>query len=352
MARSRNNRPVMRTRGEHGGVANASGRSRALPAENDYKHRKADRKADRKAGPQVRSKAASRRGAGHERGFAAGERAQASLETSDSVQLFFSEVARYPLLSAAEEVELAKRIERGDVEAKDRMINSNLRLVVSIARKYQGHGLTLGDLIQEGILGLIRASEKFDWRRGFKFSTYATLWIRQSIQRGLANTSRTIRIPVHIEQRQRKIARADRELTNELGREPSDEELASAVELELWQVRDLRDAPQAVTSLDQPIGEADEGTFGELFASERPEPGEEVVESERRDAVEKALDGLPAPERAVIELRFGLGDGNEKTLDAVGKELGITTENVHRLESNALRRLRLDERLEVAREAA
>lgn len=347
MASSRNDRPVMRTRGQHGGAANASGRSRALPAEDGHKHRKADRKAGPK-GPT----AAARRRAGHERDLAAGERAQPSLETSDSVQLFFREVARYPLLSAAEEVELAKRIERGDVDAKDRMINSNLRLVVSIARKYQGHGLSLGDLIQEGVLGLIRASEKFDWRRGFKFSTYATLWIRQSIQRGLANTSRTIRIPVHIEQRQRKVARAERELTLELGREPSDEELANAAELEVWQVSDLRDAPQAVTSLDQPIGEADEGTFGELFASERPDPGDEVVESESRDAVEKALEVLPAPERAVIELRFGLADGNEKTLDAIGKELGITTENVHRLEDNALRRLRLDERLEVAREAA
>src|SRR5438105_9295671 len=162
--------------------------------------------------------------------------------TTDSLQLFFNAAREYPLLTAAEEVELAQRIEKGDVEAKDRMINSNLRLVVSIARKYQGHGLPLGDLIQEGILGLIRASEKFDWRRGFKFSTYATLWIRQSIQRGLANTSRTIRIPVHIEQRQRKVARAERELTNELGREPSDEELAHAVEFEVWQVRDLRDA--------------------------------------------------------------------------------------------------------------
>jgi RNA polymerase primary sigma factor len=322
-----------------------------MPAE-DHKHRKADRKADQKTDRKAGSKAAARRGAGHERDFAAGERAQASFETSDSVQLFFREAGRFPLLSATEEIELAKRIERGDVEAKDRMINSNLRLVVSIARKYQGHGLPLGDLIQEGILGLIRASEKFDWRRGFKFSTYATLWIRQSIQRGLANTSRTIRIPVHIEQRQRKVARAERELTNELGREPSDEELASAVELEVWQVRDLRDAPAAVTSLDQPIGEADEGSFGELFASEHPEPGEEVVETERRDAVEKAIDGLPAPERAVIELRFGLADGNEKSVDAIGKELGITKENVHELESNALRRLRLDERLEVAREAA
>jgi RNA polymerase primary sigma factor len=231
------------------------------------------------------------------------------------------------------------------------MINSNLRLVVSNARRYQGHGLPLPDLIQEGIVGLIRASEKFDWRRGFKFSTYATLWIRQSIQRALANTSSTIRIPVHVEQRQRKLARAERELTNQLGREPRDDELAKATELELDEMIRLRDTPRAVASLDQPVGEEEETALGELFASERREPSEELVESERLDAVAGALDELPVAERQVIELRFGLA-GEEQTLDATGRELGMSPSRVQELEDDALRRLRLGRRLEPLREAA
>jgi RNA polymerase primary sigma factor len=270
----------------------------------------------------------------------------------DSIQLFFRQVAHYPLLTAAEEVELARRIERGDLEAKERMINSNLRLVISNARRYQGQGLPLGDLIQEGIVGLIRASEKFDWRRGFKFSTYATLWIRQAIQRALSNTSRTIRIPVHIEQRQRKLARIERELTTKLGHEPSDEELASAAEMELADVIQLRDAPQSVASLDQTVGEDDGATLGELLAGERAEPSDEIGESERSDAVAAALDELPTAEREVIELRFGLAEGEEKTLDAVAKQLDMTGERVRQLESDALRRLRGRPRLEALREAA
>jgi RNA polymerase primary sigma factor len=270
----------------------------------------------------------------------------------DSIQLFFRQVARYPLLTAAEEVDLAKRIERGDLEAKERMINSNLRLVVSNARRYQGHGLPLGDLIQEGVVGLIRASELFDWRRGFKFSTYATLWIRQAIQRALSNTSRAIRIPVHIEQRQRRLARIERELTTKLGREPSDDELAGAAEMEPADVIALREAPQAVASLDQPVGEEDGATLGELLGGERPEPSDEVGERERIDAVTAALDELPTGEREVVELRFGLSEGQEKTPDAVAKELGITRERVRRLEDDALRRLREERRLEALREAA
>src|SRR5439155_8198228 len=276
-------------------------------------------------------------------------RATARQGEVDSLQVFFRQAARYPLLTAADEVELAKGIERGDLEAKERMINSNLRLVISNARRYQGQGLPLSDLIQEGIVGLIRAAEKFDWRRGFKFSTYATLWIRQSIQRALSNTSRAIRIPVHIEQRQRKLARADRDLTNKLGREPTDDELAAAAEMDIVEVLQLREAPQTVTSLDQPIGDEDDATLGNLFASERPEPSEELIESERVDAVTRALDELPPGEREVSELRFGLADGEEKTLDATGKELGMTRERVHELESDALRRLQARRQL---REAA
>src|SRR5437763_6252637 len=196
--------------------------------------------------------------------------------TTDSLQVFLNEAGRYPLLTAAEEVELAKLIERGDLPAKDKMINSNLRLVVSIAKKYQGHGLSLLDLIQEGIIGLIRAVEKFDWRRGDKFSTYATWWIRQAVQRGGANKSRTIRIPVLIVEREQKIGRATRELTAKLERDPTDEEVAAAAKLPLKQVREVRQAARAVASLDKPVGE-DEGTrFGDLVATSDQSVEEEV----------------------------------------------------------------------------
>src|SRR6187399_1541239 len=193
--------------------------------------------------------------------------------TTDALQLFLNEMARYPLLTAEEEVELAKLIERGDKAAKDRMVNSNLRLVVSIAKKYQGHGLSLLDLIQEGIIGLIRAVEKFDWRRGFKFSTYATWWIRQAVQRGVANKSRTIRIPVHIADREQRIARAERTLAPKLGRQPTEEEVAKQAKLPLKQVREVRQAARAITSLDRPVGEGD-AALGDLFAAEGAEPEE------------------------------------------------------------------------------
>src|SRR5256714_5520451 len=191
--------------------------------------------------------------------------------TSDTLQLFLRDVRRHPLLSAADEIELAQRIERGDLEAKERMVNSNLRLVVSLAKKYQGHELALLDLIQEGILGLIRAAEKFDWRKGYKFSTYATFWIRQSIQRGLANQGRTIRVPVHIGQRERKIARVERELAAEHGRPPTDEEIAKAAELTLDEIHELQDAARTVTSLDRPVGE-EETAFGDLLEGDAPRP--------------------------------------------------------------------------------
>jgi RNA polymerase primary sigma factor len=258
----------------------------------------------------------------------------------EPMQRFFAQAGRYPLLTAAEEVELAKRIERGDLAAKERMIHSNLRLVISIARKHQNLGLPLGDLIQEGIIGLIRAAEKFDWRRGFKFSTYATLWIRQSMQRALSNTSRTIRVPVHIEQRQRKLARAERDLTNKLGREPTDEELATAAEMELDEVFELREAPAAVTSLDRPVGDDGETELGDLLPSEQEEPGAELVAGEQLESLAGALDELPDIERRVIELRYGLEDGQEKTIAAIARELGVTKEQTNRLESKALARLR------------
>src|SRR5437660_8202618 len=216
-----------------------------------------------------------------------------AVATTDALQLFLNEAGRYKLLTAAEEVELAKRIERGDRAAKDLMINSNLRLVVSIAKKYQGHGLSLLDLIQEGIIGLIRAVEKFDWRRGYKFSTYATWWIRQAVQRGVANKARTIRIPVHIVEREQKIARAERDLVVKLGRPPEDAEVAKAAKLPLKQVREVREAARAVTSLDRPIGDENESAFGDLFAGETAPPEEEVQVSLAEDALRRAVAALP-----------------------------------------------------------
>src|SRR2546421_12520202 len=198
-----------------------------------------------------------------------------SERTTDAMALFLQEVRRHPLLTREQEVELAKRIERGDLAAKDQLVNSNLRLVISNARKYQGHDLPLLDLIQEGILGLIRAAEKFDWRKGYKFSTYATFWIRQALQRALDNRSRTIRIPVHLGQRERKIGRAQRELAAQMGRDPTDEELAEAAEITLEELQDARAAARVVTSLDRPVGEEEETPFGALIASgERGPPAE------------------------------------------------------------------------------
>src|SRR5882757_1426639 len=222
--------------------------------------------------------------------------------TTDALGLFLNEIRRHPLLTAGEEVELAKRIEQGDVAAKERMINSNLALVVSIAKKYPQNELPLLDLIQEGIFGLIRASEKFDWRRGFKFSTYATYWIRQAIQRGIENKARTIRVPTNIAQRERKIARTRRALATKLGREPTNEEIAEEAELELAQVEAMGDIARTVTSLDRPVGDDGETALGELLGDDRAGPAEEVEVALRDEALRTALAGLPAQERKVVEL--------------------------------------------------
>src|SRR5919109_1558300 len=273
--------------------------------------------------------------------------------TTDALQLFLNEVGRYKLLTAEEEVELAKRIERGDQEAKDLMINSNLRLVVSIARKYQASQLPLLDLIQEGILGLIRAVEKFDWRRGFKFSTYATWWIRQAVQRGVANKSRTIRIPVHIAEREQRIARAERELMSKLGRDPTEEEVAKVARLPLKQLREVREAARAITSLDRPIGDENEGTLGELIAGEVAQPEEEVHVSLEQEALRRAVSELPDRERDVVKLRYGLnGDRDPKSLDAIGRELGLTRERVRQIEAAALERLAVNRELDALSDAA
>jgi RNA polymerase primary sigma factor len=267
--------------------------------------------------------------------------------TTDALQLFLQEVRRYPLLTAAEEVDLAKRIARGDKAAKHRMINSNLRLVVSIARRYQGHELALLDLIQEGILGLIRATEKFDWRRGFKFSTYATWWIRQAVDRGIANGARTIRLPSHVVERERRIARAERTLAARLGRPPTDDEIAGAARLPLKQIHEVREVARTVTSLDKPLGDDQQTPFGEVLVSDRAETSEEVELSLREEALRAALRGLPDAERTVLQLRYGLSsEDRPQTLEQVVERLGISRNRVRKLEAQGLSRL--SERREIA----
>jgi len=273
-------------------------------------------------------------------------------ELEDSLQLFFNEARRHPLLTAAEEVELAKRIERGDLAAKERMINSNLRLVISVARKYQGQGLPLSDLIQEGMLGLIRATEKFDWRKGFKFSTYGTLWIRQAIGRGLANSGRTVRLPVHIVARARKIADAERKLAVQLGRQPTEEEIAVAVELPFDEVADIRRADRGPTSLDQGVGESGDTALGDLIASDGPSVEEEVATDLDGERLREVVDSLPEVERNVITLRFGLDREEPQALRETGKRLGLSSERVRQLEDRALRRLAKEDAVAALREAA
>ena len=272
--------------------------------------------------------------------------------TTDALQLFLNEIRRYPLLSADQEIALSKRIEQGDLEAKERMINSNLRLVVSIAKKYQGQELSLLDLIQEGIFGLIRASEKFDWRKGYKFSTYATFWIRQAIQRGLANKARTIRIPVHIGQRERKIVRAERDLSAKLGREPTDEEIAAAAELPLDQVDEVREAARTVTSLDRPIGEEGDTALGDVLEAGAPPVDHEVEVSLSEELLRRTIEELPATERDVIRLRFGFEDDDPQPLRETGRRLGLSAERVRQIESRALKRLAMRRELEALREVA
>jgi RNA polymerase sigma factor (sigma-70 family) len=261
--------------------------------------------------------------------------------TLDSLQLLLREAGKYPLLKPHEEIELAKRIEKGDLVAKDRMINSNLRLVVSNARRYQGQGLSLGDLIQEGMLGLIRAVEKFDWRKGFRFSTYATLWIRQAIQRGLENTSRTIRLPVHVAQRSRKVGRVERELTTKLGHEPSDEEIAAAADLPLADVIEIRKADRAVVSLDKPVGEDGDTSLGDLMAQETaPGPDDTVLDVESRERLDALVSQLDDRAADIIRARYGLLDGRQHKLADIGAKHGISAERVRQLEREALQKLR------------
>ena len=259
--------------------------------------------------------------------------------TTDALQLFLREAGRHQLLTAAQEVELAKKIERGDMQAKQRMIQSNLRLVVSIAKNYRNQGLPFLDLIQEGTLGLIRAVEKFDWRRGYKFSTYATWWIRQAVARALADKARTIRMPVHIVERLQKMNRAERILWTQLGREPTLDEIAEEANLTLQQAKEVRAAARASTSLDQPVGDQDDAVFGDFVAGDGPLPDEQVEVTLRSEALKQALSALPWRERQVIVLRYGLVDSEPKTLEEIGRRLGLTRERVRQVEVESLRRL-------------
>jgi RNA polymerase sigma factor (sigma-70 family) len=323
-----NQRPRARGRGEHG-------MAQAAPSPRRQPRRRAARPAERRLTGEAR--------------LAAGA---TGAMTENSLDLFLRSARTHPLLTAEEEIELAKRIERGDLGAKEKMINSNLRLVVSQARRYQGHGLPMEDLVQEGMLGLIRAVEKFDWRRGFKFSTYGTLWIRQALQRGLQNHGRTIRLPVHVAQRQTKVRKVESELSTKLGREPTDEEIAAEAKLEVDEVAELRELTRGLTSLDQPVGEDGETAFGDLLASDRPEPTEEVESAERQELISGAVAQLPEAERNVIRLRFGLAGTEPLNLRQTGIELGIPLSKARELEAQGLSRLAMSSALEELRRAA
>lgn len=269
------------------------------------------------------------------------KRSESGEWSSDSLQRFLTEIGQYDLLSAEEEIYLAKRIERGDLSAKNRMIESNLRLVVSIAKRYRGLGVSFLDLIQEGILGLIRATEKFDWRRGYKFSTYATWWIKQAVQRSVANHARTIRVPVHVVERQQQLARAGRKIFGESGCEATKEELAEVTGLPIQHVKEALGTARTVTSLNLPVGDEDDiSELGDLLADrDTPDPSDEAEDALRRDSVHQALDSLPFRERRILELRYGLIDGNSHTLEEIGREFEITRERVRQLETQALGRL-------------
>jgi RNA polymerase primary sigma factor len=260
--------------------------------------------------------------------------------TTDSLQLFLKDIGKVRLLTAQEEVDLAKRIERGDLDAKQKMVESNLRLVVSIAKNYRNQGLPFLDLIQEGTLGLVRAAEKFDYRKGFKFSTYATWWIRQAIARALADKARTIRIPVHVVEKLNKIGRAERKLVTELGREPTADEIADVTGIDPEEVDSIKRSAQAPVSLEKPVGDEEESEFGQFIADERAEsPYERAAEILTKEALREALENLSYRERRVLELRYGLGGEHPRTLDEVGRTFNVTRERIRQIENQSLKKL-------------
>jgi RNA polymerase primary sigma factor len=258
----------------------------------------------------------------------------------DSLRLYLREIGKVPLLTADQEVYLAKRIERGDMAAKTQMIEANLRLVVSIAKSYLGRGLSFLDLIQEGSLGLIRAVEKFDYRKGYKFSTYATWWIRQAVTRAIADKARTIRIPVHMVEKLNKVVHIERQLVQRLGREPRPDEIADELEMTTEEVREILRMAQHPVSLEKPIGEEEESELGDFVQDDQAEsPFDSASLSLRREDIEHALGALPARERAVIEMRFGLRGGRPRTLEEVGRAFGVTRERIRQIENNTLKKL-------------
>ena len=270
-----------------------------------------------------------------------GPKLDLSVEPSlDSLRLYLREIGKVPLLTADQEVYLAKRIERGDMAAKTHMIEANLRLVVSIAKSYLGRGLSFLDLIQEGSLGLIRAVEKFDYRKGYKFSTYATWWIRQAVTRAIADKARTIRIPVHMVEKLNKVVHIERQLVQRLGREPQPEEIALELEITTEEVREILRMAQLPVSLEKPIGEEEESELGDFVQDEQAEsPFDTASLQLRREDIDKALDSLPERERKVIELRFGLTGSQPCTLEEVGRAFGVTRERIRQIENNTLKRL-------------
>jgi RNA polymerase primary sigma factor len=258
----------------------------------------------------------------------------------DSLRLYLREIGKVPLLTADQEVHLAKRIERGDMSAKTQMIEANLRLVVSIAKGYLGRGLSFLDLIQEGSLGLIRAVEKFDYRKGFKFSTYATWWIRQAVTRAIADKARTIRIPVHMVEKLNKVVHIERQLVQRLGREPTPDEIAEELEITTEEVREILRMAQLPVSLEKPIGEEEESELGDFVQDDQAEsPFDSASLNLRREDIDRTLDALPERERKVIEMRFGLDGDQPRTLEEVGRAFGVTRERIRQIENNTLKKL-------------
>ena len=291
--------------------------------------------------PREQGRFGPRRPGSRRAGSGGAEEAVALEYSTDSLQLFLKDIGKVDLLTAAQEVELAKRIERGDHRAKQEMVEANLRLVISIAKRYRNQGLPFLDLIQEGTIGLVRAAEKFDHRKGFKFSTYATWWIRQAVVRGLADKGRTIRMPIHVVEKLNKVLRAERKLRAERGREPTSEDIADAVEMTVDEVEQLRRTSQTPLSLENPVGDDEESEFGHFIEDENaPLPEEAADKSFRDEALTKCLESLRDRERRVLEMRFGLNGEPPRSLDEIGRAFNVSRERIRQIENQSLKKLR------------